>query len=101
MTPSSAAELKTLLVGVPLPAQRSRLLRYASHQSPEPAQLDALRRLPRREFVSLDEVVDELLRVQPDRGREDAKEPHEESGAVPGADDYTQARPGDTGSVRS
>jgi Protein of unknown function (DUF2795) len=58
---ATVAELKTALVGIELPADKARLLEYAVQQHAEPQQLDALRSLPDREFVSLDEVVDELL----------------------------------------
>jgi uncharacterized protein DUF2795 len=97
--PAEAAQLKTALVGVPLPAQKSELLEYAVRQRVEPQQLDALRSLPERDFESLDEVSEELLRVQPRRvdGR---PSPHEESGMPPGGDDYTEANPRDTGKVR-
>jgi len=58
---ATVAELKTALVGIELPADKARLLEYAVQQHADPQQLDALRSLPDREFVSLDEVVDELL----------------------------------------
>ena len=61
MDNATVAELKTALVGIELPADKARLLEYAVQQHAEPQQLDALRSLPDREFVSLDEVVDELL----------------------------------------
>jgi uncharacterized protein DUF2795 len=86
--PSAAAELKTLLEGVTLPAERTDLLAYAVEQRAEPPYLDALRSLPEREYASLDEVVDELLHVQPRPLRTVAEEPHEESGAPPGGDEY-------------
>ena len=65
MDAAAAAELKTLLVGVALPAEKARLLEYAVQQRAEPQLLDALRSLPDREFESLDDVGEELLRVQP------------------------------------
>ena len=88
MDPSAAAELKALLVGVPLPAERPALLEYAVQQHAEPPLLEALRSLPEREYESLDEVVEELLHVQPRRLRPIAGEPHEESGEPPGDDEY-------------
>ena len=53
-------------MGVRLPADKARLLEYAVRQRVEPQQLDMLRSLSDREFESLDDVVDELLHVQPD-----------------------------------
>ena len=67
MDSASAAELKTLLVGIALPAEKARLLEYAVQQRAEPPLLHALRSLPDREFESLDDVVEALLRVQPRR----------------------------------
>jgi hypothetical protein len=89
--PAQAAELKTALVGVALPAQRDELLEYAVQQRAEPPLLDGLRSLdPGRKYESLDDVVEELLRVQPVRldGR---NAPHEEAGLPPGGEDYTAA----------
>jgi hypothetical protein len=100
MDTARAAELKTLLAGVPLPAERTELLAYATSQRAEPQQLSALRGLPDKEYESLDEVVDELVHVQPQRDRADAEEPRERSDAPPGRDDYTDSSPGDTGEVR-
>jgi hypothetical protein len=60
---AAAAELKALLVGVALPAEKARLLEYAVQQRAEPTLLDALRSLPDREFASLDDVAEELARA--------------------------------------
>jgi hypothetical protein len=88
---AAAAELKTTLTGVSLPATRPELLEYAVRQHAEPMLLDALRSLPDgKEFTSLDEVVEELLRVQPARNGAPAHEPQEESGAPPGGDAYSR-----------
>ena len=62
MDTSAVAELRAALVGVELPADKARLLEYAVQQRAEPQQLDALRSLSNREFESLDDVVEELLR---------------------------------------
>jgi Protein of unknown function (DUF2795) len=97
--PATVAQLKTALVGVALPAQKSELLEYAVRQRIEPQQLEALRSLPEREFESLDEVSEELLHVQP-RDLDGGGQPHTESGLPPGGDDYTQSHPSDTGAVR-
>ena len=66
MDTGAVAELKAALVGVRLPADKARLLKYAVQQRVEPQQLAALRSLSDREFESLDDVADELLHVQPD-----------------------------------
>src|SRR4051794_20786536 len=99
MDAADVAELKSALVGVAQPADKTRLLAYAVKQRVEPHHLDALRSLPDREFESLDEVAEELLHVQP-RPSDDGGKPHEESGQPPGGDDYTRAHPTDTGQVR-
>ena len=66
MNQADAAELKTTLVGVPLPARQPELLEYAVRQHAEPPLLGALRSLSgEKQYESLDEVVEELLRVQP------------------------------------
>jgi hypothetical protein len=57
----AAAELKTLLVGVPLPAEKPGLLEYAVKQRAEPTFLDALQSLPDRRYESLDEVLEGLV----------------------------------------
>jgi uncharacterized protein DUF2795 len=100
MDTAAASELKATLQGVTLPAEKSGLLEYAVRRRAEPALLSALRTLPEREFASLDEVVEELVRVQPRHDHGGLPEPHEESGAPPGGEDYTNARPSDTGQVR-
>ena len=100
MDHAAAAELKTVLQGVSLPAGKSDLLEYAVRQRAEPAQLDALQSLPERQFESLDEVVEELVRVQPPREDPVPHQPDEESGLPPGGDDYTEPHPSDTGQVR-
>ena len=112
MDSATAAELKTVLVGVTLPATRSDLLEYAVQQHAaeaevvlrrrdEPQLLDGLRRLSDgTQYTSLDEVVEELLRVQPDRSKPVPHEPKEEAGRPPGGDDYTAKHP-EPGAVRS
>jgi hypothetical protein len=98
MEPSDAAELRTLLTGVPLPAGKAELLEYAVGRRAEPQLLSALQSLPQREYESLDEVAEELLHVQPVFVEEQSS-PHEESGAPPGGDAYTDRAP-DPGRVR-
>jgi len=65
MEPSRASELKTLLVGVALPAEKARLLEYAVQQRAEPQLIAALRTLPDREYESLDDVAEALTSAQP------------------------------------
>jgi len=79
MDPSAVAELKALLNGVDLPADKAALLEYAVRQRAEPQLLHGLRLLPEREFDSLGEVADELLHVQPVR-LDDYTNPAAESG---------------------
>jgi hypothetical protein len=87
-----AAELQVLLEGVPLPATTKQLIAYAQHQAAQPLQLDALRRLPDRLYGSIDEVAEQLVRVQP-REREAAPSPRASSGGVPGGPAYTTPHP--------
>jgi Protein of unknown function (DUF2795) len=98
--PADAAALKTTLVGVPLPAEKPQLLEYAVQQRTEPRLLEGLRTLPEEKtYESLDDVVEELLHVQPPRLDPDPHEPEEEAGAPPGGDAYTDKDP-ETGKVR-
>ena len=91
MNQSQAAELKTTLVGVALPAQKPELLEYAVQQRAEPALLDGLRSLSdEKRYESLDEVIEELLQVQPARQKAVPHEPKEESGEPPGGDAYVR-----------
>jgi hypothetical protein len=62
MGTASSAQLKVLLMGVELPAEKPALLEYAVRQRAEPQLIDALQSLPQREYASVDEVVEELLR---------------------------------------
>jgi hypothetical protein len=94
-----AAQLQVLLEGVVLPAEKAELLEYAVRQHAEPQFIAALRTLPDRKFESLDEVGEELVRIQPPSGNHGAHPPHEESGDPPGGDAYTDPDP-DTGQVR-
>jgi hypothetical protein len=58
----SSAQLKVLLVGLELPAEKPALLEYAVQQRADPQLIDALRSLPPREYASVDEVAEALLR---------------------------------------
>jgi hypothetical protein len=97
---ADAAELKTTLTGVTLPAEKPQLLEYAVQQRAEPRLLDGLRTLPEeKKYESLDDVVEELLHVQPSRVEGDPHQPKEEAGAPPGGDAYTDKDP-ETGTIR-
>jgi hypothetical protein len=61
---ASSAQLKVLLAGIELPAEKPALLEHAVRKRAEPQLIDALQSLPAREYGSLDEVLDELLRVE-------------------------------------
>jgi hypothetical protein len=88
--PAQAAELKTTLVGVPLPAKQPELLAYAVQQHAEPPFLNALRSLSdAKEYESLDEVLEDLLQVQPAARDGVPHEPKAESGPPPGGAAYT------------
>ena len=65
MDTAAVAELRAALVGVELPADKARLLEYAVQQHVEPHLLEALQSLSDRVFASLDDIVDELLHVEP------------------------------------
>jgi hypothetical protein len=98
--PGDAAELKATLTGVTLPAEKPQLLEYAVQQRAEPRLLDGLRTLPEeKKYESLDDVVEELLHVQPSRVEGDPHQPKEEAGAPPGGDAYTDKNP-ETGTIR-
>ena len=71
----AAVELKTLLVGVPLPAEKPGLLEYAVKHRAEPRSLDALQSLPDRRYDSLDEVLEDLVRTDTP-SRRPARESH-------------------------
>jgi hypothetical protein len=100
MEPAAVAELQVLLEGVALPSEHSSLVRYAQREGGSAEQIAMLRRLPERSYDNLDEVAEELVSVQPADDRVVPHSPHEESGAPPGGDAYTQLRP-QSGAVRS
>jgi hypothetical protein len=98
VTIREVAELQVLLEGVPLPAGKQELIDYARrHDRSALARL--LERLPEREYKSLDEVGEELVKVQPEWPKPDPHEPRTVSGLPPGGEAYTQARP-EPGAVR-
>jgi hypothetical protein len=94
----TVATLQALLEGVPLPATRGDLVEYARAQREGDAYADALLRAPDREYRSLDEVAEELIRVQPQPTRSEQL-PREESGLPPGGDAYLDPTP-EPGAVR-
>jgi Protein of unknown function (DUF2795) len=95
---AEVATLQTLLEGVPLPASKAELIRYARAQhGVKPVHL--LERLPDREYGSIDEVGEELVGVQPSASHDDPELPREESDLPPGGDDYVNPHPR-SGAVR-
>ena len=98
MKTSAVAELQVLLEGVPLPNERSSLVRYAMSEGATGDQLAMLRRLPDRRYDNIDEVAEELASVQPSFEHE-RPSPREESGSPPGGDAYTRKHP-QSGAVR-
>ncbi len=98
MTTREVAELQVLLEGVPLPAGKQELVKYANRQETGGV-ASLLERLPDREYGSLDEVGEELLHVQPEWAQPDPHEPREESDLPPGGPAYTDAS-AEPGAVR-
>ena len=96
MDTQRSAELQVLLEGVPLPAKRHELLDYASRQDDAERFRGDLESLPDREYRTIDEVGEELTRVQPSPPQAHLQLPHDESGQPPGGDAYTDpgAEPG-------
>jgi hypothetical protein len=86
-----AAEVQTVLEGVPLPATKQVLVEYARRHDEAAAR--ELESLTDREYRSLDEVGEALRPVQPEGHREAAALPREESDAPPGGADYVDPRP--------
>jgi hypothetical protein len=91
-----AAEIQVVLEGIPLPASRDELVRYARAEDERAA--SALAKIPDRTYTRLDAVGEELVRVQPEPA-EDAPEPAVESDLPPGGDDYVNTKPR-SGAVR-
>lgn len=96
---STVAELQVLLEGVPLPNERGSLVRYALHEGATGEQIALLQGLPDRRYDNIDEVAETMLSVQPPFEHEEPQQPHEESGAPPGGDDYVNPHP-ESGEVR-
>ena len=96
---SRVAELQVLLEGVPLPAGREELVRYATHEGGRPLQLELLRGIPSQRYQTIDEVAEQLAPVQPPFAHEEPHQPREEAGAPPGGPAYTEPHP-ESGAVR-
>jgi len=90
---AKVAELQVVLEGVPLPNERSSLVRYAVHAGATGEQIALLQGLPDRRFDTIDEVAEQLVPVQPSDEREEPHRPQEESGLPPGGDDYVNPKP--------
>jgi hypothetical protein len=82
MTHQRRAYLETLLEGVALPATKQDLIEHAKHEG---SRKDArmLKSLPSVRFSSLDEVGEQLQRVQPEWPRTH-RQPRPESDLPPG-----------------
>jgi len=98
--PAEVAALQVLLEGVPLPATKDDLVRYAREQDGDADASSLLARLPEREYRSIDEVGEALAPVQPSSGDGSAEVPREESDLPPGGDDYLTPKP-TPGAVRN
>ena len=94
-----AAELQAMLQGIDLPATRGELLEYATAQEGGASFRRDLEALPDREFRSLDEVGEQLARVQPAPAPRPLAVSHEESDQPPGGHAYTDPR-AEPGAVR-
>jgi Protein of unknown function (DUF2795) len=92
-------ELQVVLEGVPLPADKHKLLEHARGEDADPGLVALLEALPEREYGSIDEVAETLHPVQPARTRQVAEEPKPESGLPPGGEAYTDPSP-EPGAVR-
>jgi Protein of unknown function (DUF2795) len=96
---SRAAEIQALLEGVPLPATKGELLRYARSENADGALAALLEAVPEREYRSLDEVGEALYPVQPSSQKPQPEQPRPESGEPPGREAYTD-RSAEPGAVR-
>jgi hypothetical protein len=92
-----ATEIQVMLEGVPLPATRADLIRYAEQHGA--ALIRDLEELPDEKFEDLD-AVGALLTMQPSAAVPAERMPRPESGKPPGGDDYLEPFPADTGKVR-
>jgi hypothetical protein len=97
MNHQRAAEIQVVLEGVRLPATRAELVRYAAlHDTKAAVELEAIED---RTYERIDDVGEQLLRVQPAPPAEQPL-PREESGLPPGGEDYVNPKPR-SGAVRA
>ena len=96
---SRVAQLQVLLEGVPLPAKKQELIRYARGEDAGPGELALLEALPDSDYSSIDEVGETLQPVQPVTQPEQPEQPKAESGLPPGGDAYTDPS-AESGAVR-
>jgi Protein of unknown function (DUF2795) len=96
MDAQRANEIQAMLEGIPLPAKRADLIRYA--QEHDPSLVRDLEALPDEEFDRLDAVGD-LLTMQPAAATAVAKLPRPESGKPPGGEAYLTPF-AETGAIR-
>jgi hypothetical protein len=92
-----SAEIQVVLEGVPLPATREQLVRYAAQHDAEAAV--ELELVPNREYRTIDDVGEELVATHVVHA-ESERLPKPESGEQPGGSDYLKPFPSDTGTVR-
>jgi hypothetical protein len=98
MDAQRAAQIQAVLEGIPLPASKDELIRYAREQ--DPGIVSDLQGLPSEQFDRLD-AVGELLTLVPTAPKPPENGlPVPESGKPPGGSDYLTPFPSDTGLVR-
>jgi uncharacterized protein DUF2795 len=86
-----AAEIQVVLEGIPLPASRAELARYAGAYDGDAAA--AIERIPDRSYASIDEVGEALFPTQP-RRQDEPRLPRPESGEPPGGAAYVDPASG-------
>src|SRR5438552_3926719 len=82
------ATLESLLVGVPLPASKRRLLEYARRQPRAGESVPLLERIPDRDYDTLQDVGEVLEPRQVAAAGTEAPVPRPESGRPPGGAAY-------------
>jgi hypothetical protein len=82
------AQVEGVLVGVPLPATKDELIRYARAQPGGERAAARLAHLPDREYEAIQDAGEALEPVQPDRTPPRIERPRPESGAPPGGPAY-------------
>jgi hypothetical protein len=96
MNTQRAAEIQAMLEGIRLPATRDELIAYAMRW--DPSTIGELSTLPDRSYKRIDEVGEELVRVQP-RSPAEPSLPRPESGKPPGGESYVDPNP-QSGEIR-